>query len=295
VGDVSFSSLVKNELCGVYGAKHCAIAEITAIIRTCGKIDDSGIKIQTENAAIAKKCFCIIKQHLSIHGVVSIKNSRQFNRNRVYSIRTPHLKKLSLDGVGAIVQECCKRAYIRGAFLAGGSLSDPEKAYHLELVNTSKLKSEYLAGIINSFGLRAKVIERKGHYIVYLKEGENIVDLLNVMGAHLSLMNLENLRIVKDMRNNVNRQVNCETANLSKTVQASIKQINDINTIARIKGPGYLSDQLEAVAKIRLMHGEASLKEIGAMLSPPVSKSGVNHRLRKISEIADNLRGLSKH
>ncbi|MDR1559917.1 MAG: DNA-binding protein WhiA [Clostridiales bacterium] len=289
---MSFSSLVKKELCGVYGAEHCAAAEIAAIVSVCGTVNASNIRIQTENAAVAKKYFRLIKKQFKLQGDVSIRNSRQFSRSRVYSVSTPIIEKiLNAEKKGGFNRECCKRAYIRGAFLSGGSLSDPEKAYHLEFVNADRQKSEYLADIIHSFGLKARIIERKAHYIVYLKEGENIVDLLNIMGAHLSLMNLENTRIVKDMRNNVNRQVNCETANLSKTVRASVKQINDINTIARIKGLGYLSDQLEDVAELRLMYEEASLKEIGAMLSPPVGKSGVNHRLRKISEIAENLRG----
>ena len=288
---MSFSSLVKGELCGIYGVTHCSKAEMSAIIDTCGIINDSGIVMQTENAAVAKKYFCLIKKHLKLQGEVSIRNSRQFNRSRVYIVYTPLTEKLLYEKGDVVNRECCKRAFIRGAFLAGGSLSDPEKSYHLEFVNTDWAKSEYLAEMINSCGLKARVIKRKSHYIVYLKEGENIVDLLNIMGAHVSLLNLENLRIVKDMRNYVNRQVNCETANSLKTVEASIKQINDIKTIARIKGLGFLSEQLEAVAEIRLTHVNASLKEIGAMLSPPVSKSGVNHRLRKISEIADNLRG----
>ena len=289
---MSFSSLVKNELCGLYGPKHCMIAEIAAIINFSGVINESGATIKTENAAVAKKFFCLAKKSYNIHGDVSIKNNRQFNRSRVYSVRMPVTENLRLHGVGeAVTKGCCKRAYIRGAFLAGGSLSDPEKAYHLEIGNTDRQKSEDLAEMIRGFNLKARIIRRKRHYIVYLKEGENIVDLLNIMGAHLSLLNMENLRIVKDMRNNVNRQVNCETSNLSKTVQASIKQINDINIISNVKGLGYLSDQLKEAAEIRLMYKEASLKEIGAMMSPPVSKSGVNHRLRKISEIAENIRG----
>ena len=288
---MSFSSLVKNELCGIYGQKHCSIAEIKAIVNTCGTVNETGIGIRTENAAVAKRFFMLVKKIFKTQGDVSIRNSRQFNRSRVYSVRIPLIEKIREDRGGeAALKECCKRAYIRGAFLAGGSLSDPEKAYHLEIVNPDRKKSEELAEMISSFGLKARIIERKGHFIVYLKEGENIVDLLNIMGAHLSLMNMENLRIIKDMRNNVNRQVNCETSNLSKTVLASIKQIKDINTIARMRGLGYLTDQLKEAAELRLMYEEASLKEIGAMLSPPVSKSGVNHRLRKISEIAENLR-----
>ncbi|MDR2649585.1 MAG: DNA-binding protein WhiA [Clostridiales bacterium] len=289
---MSFSSLVKNELRGIYGADHCVAAEMAAIINACGSINETGVRIQTENAGVAKKYFCLVKKLFKLQIDVSIRNSRQFNRSRVYSVSAPLIGKIPDIGIMDVPErECCKRAYIRGAFLSSGSLSDPEKAYHLEFVYADREKSAYLASIISSFGLKAKVIERKGHYIVYLKEGENIVDLLNIMGAHLSLMDLENLRIVKDMRNNVNRQVNCETANLTKTVRASVKQIEDINTIARIKGLGYLSDQLEEVAEIRLIYEAASLKELGAMLSPPVGKSGVNHRLRKISEIAENLRG----
>jgi len=268
------------------------IAETAALIDTCGTINDTSAGIRTENAAVAKKFFYLTKKCFKLQGDVSIRNIRQFNRNRVYSVRVPLIEKVLISEKGEMTsRECCKRAYIRGAFLAGGSLTDPEKAYHLEKVNTKIEKCEELAEIINYFGLKARIIKRKGHYIVYLKEGENIVDLLNIMGAHLSLMNMENLRIVKDMRNNINRQVNCETSNLSKTVQASIKQINDIKTIENMKGLGFLDDHLKAAAEVRMMNQEASLKEIGAMLSPPVSKSGVNHRLRKISEIAENIRG----
>jgi len=190
-----------------------------------------------------------------------------------------------------VERDCCRRAYIRGAFISGGSLSDPEKTYHMEFVNSSQSLITSLSRIIGGFGAHSRVIRRKSHYIAYLKEGEHIVDLLNVMGAHLSLMDLENLRIVKDMRNNVNRIVNCETANLSKVVLAAVKQINDIEYINRSKGLGYLNGQLLEVANLRLANTESSLAEIGMMLVPPVGKSGVNHRLRKISEIAESLRG----
>lgn len=190
-----------------------------------------------------------------------------------------------------VERQCCKRAYIRGAFLAVGSLNAPEKHYHLEFICPDKPCATALKHVIACFGISAKITERKSHYIVYLKEGENIVDLLNIMGAHRSLMKFENARILKDMRNNVNRAVNCETYNLTKTAQSAAKQINDINAIANARGLGCLSEQLQEVARLRLLHNEASLKEIGEMLSPPVGKSGVNHRLRKISEIAQNLRG----
>ncbi len=313
---MSFSSKVKKELSSYYGtARHCNIAEIAGIINTCGTIKISAksvsIKIQTENAVVAKKYFTLIKKTFNINCVVSIRKSRQLKRNRLYCVTVNDycsaIKLLSATGImvndltpikvrknvnpTVIKSECCKRAYIRGAFISGGSLSDPEKSYHLEFINTDGDLSNALLDMINFFGLRSKIIYRKGYYVVYLKEGENIVDLLNIMGAHLSLMDLENVRIVKDMRNTVNRIVNCETANLSKTVCASIKQVDDINFIFEKKGSDFLSEQLLDVAKLRLMYPEASLKEIGAMLSPSVGKSGVNHRLRKISMIAENLRG----
>ncbi|MCL2351187.1 MAG: DNA-binding protein WhiA [Firmicutes bacterium] len=301
---MSFSSDVKAELCGIYPeAGHCAVAEIAGIINTCGGADENGVRIQTENAVIAKKFFTLIKRNFNIQSQVSIKNHKKFAKSRVYCvmINEPEAAAKIADAAGvsggksispAVVRnDCCKRAYIRGAFISGGSLSDPEKTYHLEFVNTEIGLLKGLSRLMASFGLRSKVIKRKSHYIAYLKEGENIVDLLNVMGAHLSLMNLENVRIVKDMRNSVNRMVNCETANLSKTVSAAQKQIKDIEFISKIRGLGFLSGQLEEAARARLEYPEANLKEIGAMLSPPVGKSGVNHRLRKICEIADSIRG----
>jgi DNA-binding protein WhiA len=183
-----------------------------------------------------------------------------------------------------------KKCYIRGAFLGGGSVSNPEKTYHLEFVNQDYEHSKDLKELINSFNMDAKIVKRKNHHIVYLKEGEQIVDILNVMEAHLALMDLENVRIIKEMRNNVNRIVNCETANLKKTVSAAVRQVEDIEYIDKTVGLSSLPKNLEEIARYRIKFTEASYKELGAMLDPPVGKSGVNHRLRKISTIADRLR-----
>ncbi len=310
--DLSFSSNVKNELCKVHTeARHCNIAEITAIINTCGIITDAplALKIQTENAAVAKKFFTLTKKTFNVKCEISIRKNIMQKNKRVYSVfvsDAPSAEKiLNAGGLydksgGRVVKRinpvvisssCCVKSYIRGAFISGGSLSDPEKTYHLEFVNSDEDLSGQLLRLINSFPLSAKQITRKGHYVIYLKEGENIVDLLNIMGAHNSLMSLENLRIVKEMRNAVNRKVNCETSNLTKTVNAAVRQIQDIKFINEKKGLSYLTEQLEEVARIRLMHQDVSLKELGEMLTPAISKSGVNHRLRKICEIAENLRG----
>ncbi len=185
-----------------------------------------------------------------------------------------------------VQQGCCKRAFIRGAFLAAGSMSNPQKAYHFEIVCGSDRQAQQLKDMINSFGMDAKIVARKKNQVVYVKEGEHIVDLLNIMEAHQALLNLENVRIVKEMRNSVNRQVNCETANISKTVNAAVRQIEDIRFIQAKRGLESLPDNLREIALLRLEFPDAPLKELGTYLNPPVGKSGVNHRLRRISEIA---------
>ena len=191
----------------------------------------------------------------------------------------------------ALVQAvCCKRAYIRGAFIAAGSMSDPSKSYHFEIVCGELAQAEYVRDMINSFDLDAKIVTRKKTFVVYLKEGSQIVDVLNIMEAHIALMELENVRILKEMRNSVNRKVNCETANIHKTVSAAVRQIEDIRYIQQKIGFEQLSEGLAEIARLRLEQPEATLKELGMMLSTPVGKSGVNHRLRKLSDIAETLR-----
>ena len=189
-----------------------------------------------------------------------------------------------------ISEESYKRAYIRGAFLGGGSISNPEKTYHLEFVTHNLDYAKELSDLINSYGLSSKVIQRKSSYVIYIKEGEQIVDLLNIIGAHSSLLELENIRIMKEMRNNVNRLVNCETANLSKTVNAAVRQVESIKMIQNEIGLNRLPKNLREIAELRLEYPDESLKELGAMLNPPVGKSGVNHRLRRIEKIAEELR-----
>lgn len=312
---MSFSSKVKSEVAKFFAdANHCNIAEMSALINMCGhidrKYDNIKIKVQTENIHVATKFYLLLKKTFLIDAEVSVKRSSQAGSNSIYSVvvnkNNEAVKLLTVTGmlknvdndlniindinINIINKMCCKRAYIRGAFLAAGSVSNPEKTYHLEFAVNHYRHSLSLQNLINYFNMDAKMIERKGHYVVYLKEGEKIVDLLNVIGAHISLMDLENLRIIKDMRNNVNRLVNCETANLNKTVSASIKQLSEIEYIQETIGLNSLPELLEEVAIKRLMYPEASLKELGEMLSPTVGKSGVNHRLKKISAIAETIK-----
>lgn len=186
--------------------------------------------------------------------------------------------------------EAEKRRMIRNAFLQSGSISDPEKFYHLEIVFQSEEEAHQIKILMEDFELGGKIVERKGHYVVYLKEGAQIADMLRVMEASLALMEFENIRIVKEMRNSINRQVNCEAANLGKTISAAVKQVEDIKFISSKVGLENLPEGLAETARKRLEYPEAALKELGELMDPPLGKSGVNHRLKKLSELADNLR-----
>jgi DNA-binding protein WhiA len=314
---MSFSSIAKNEICRIVEDKECCqMAELSAILRMSGTIrifgkHGMGFRITTENPAIARRIFTLLKSEFKIHTDIMVKKNSSLKKNNVYMLdvsselgaknillKTGILREneegtISFHnklGNELIKRSCCRRAYLRGAFLGGGSLSNPEKTYHMEFVTNSQEHAEELMKLINSFNLNSKVIQRKNNHIVYLKEGENIIDLLNIIGAHTALLDLENVRIYKEMRNNVNRLVNCETANLSKTVDAAVRQAESIRTIKEKTGLKKLPLGLREVAELRLNYPDISLKELGEMLSPPIGKSGVNHRLRKIEKIAEELR-----
>ena len=311
---MSFSGMVKEELFRQIGsARHCKMAELAAMLCSCGKMEyfsgESKLKIQTENEAVARKCFTLLQKTFNIERKVSVRENSHLKRVKVYVIEISDPEEIQVifqalrlvaDSVGhgalmlvdmlLVQQNCCKRAFIRGAFLASGSISDPEKGYHFEIVCPDRGKAEQLQGIIRSFHVEAKIVVRKKSYVVYVKEGAQIVDMLAVMEANVALMDLENIRILKEMRNTVNRKVNCEAANINKTVNAAVRQVEDIQLISRTVGFESLTDALAQVARLRLKYPDATLKELGMMLNPQVGKSGVNHRLRKLSEIADELR-----
>lgn len=288
---MSFSSEVKEELAKhISPGRHCQIAELAAMMNFCGQIgrDKDGrytIGFQTENAAVARKGFTLLKKTYNIDTDVAM--SEEQMQDFFQKMGNPEEPVSSL----LIKNSCCQRAFLRGAFLSIGSISDPQKSYHLEFVCTDEDKARQLQRVIQGFGIDAKIVVRKKYYVVYLKEGESIVDMLNICEAHVSLMKLENMRILKEMRNSINRKVNCETANITKTVNASTRQVDDIEYIRDHYGFSRLSDNLREMAEARLEHPDAPLKELGEYLDPPVGKSGVNHRLRKLSELADRLRG----
>lgn len=308
---MSFSGMVKEELSRQIGtARHCKIAELTALLCAGGRIEDGcRLRFQMENDSVVRKYFTLLQKTFNIETVITVRESSSAKKGYIYTVelcdaeeirRVLQGTKLSADEDGetlyltntiTLQKVCCKRAFIRGAFLSAGSMSDPEKSYHFEIVCPEEKKAVQLQNVIRSFEIDAKIVQRKKSYVVYVKEGAQIVDMLAIMEAGNSLMNLENIRIVKEVRNSVNRKVNCETANLNKTVNAAVKQVADIRLIRQRVGFQSLNPGLAEIAELRLQYPEASLKELGMMLTPHVGKSGVNHRLRKLSQIAEELRG----
>lgn len=311
---MSFSLEIKEELeTKIDSAKHCQIAEFAAIMAFCGKIRRKsggcmGIVLTTENEVVERK---VAELAIRAFGAQESSFTVEYEgkNNRIINIFIDDEKLIAkilmaikwcddnftkVEPVFVnhriIQKECCKRAFIRGAFLAAGSISDPNKSYHYEIVCEYEEDALQMQEILRFFNLDAKVIQRKRNYITYIKEGNNITDVLNIMGAFVSQMKLYNVMILKGMRNDVNRKVNCETANLNKTIEAAVKQIRDIEYVRDTVGLESLSDGLRDVAIIRLQNPDMKLKDIGELLTPQVGKSGVNHRLRKISELAEKLR-----
>ena len=299
---VSFSGSAKAEICRSLPQKRCcALAQCFGVLLFCNSFTSTSVRIITEchefSASLPmlfKKAFGITfdvmpekdaigKLAFQIHNpdkIATIMHSCGFDPADTLSL---HLNLAVLE------DDCCKAAFLKGAFLAGGSVTDPEKGYHLELVTGNERKAFQIQTMIREFELDAKIIRLKKYFVVYLKEGSNIVDFLNICEAHVSLMQFENERIVKEMRNSINRRVNCETANISKTVNAATKQIADIEKIRDRYGFANLPENLKEMAEVRMEHPDTSLKELGQYLNPPVGKSGVNHRLRKLSEIAEQI------
>ena len=312
---MSFSAETKNELARIFSDNECCnISELSAIVRLAGSIQIAGykklnLKISTELNSTARKIFKLLKSNFGINTEISVNKNQMLKRNSSYVLMVTSemgaenlLRELGIlsreEGFftmnkvpeDLIKDNECIRAFIRGAFLGGGSISDPEKNYHLEFVANNEEFAESLKNLINSLGFNSKTVSRKNNYVVYLKESEQISDLLNIIGAHQALLSLESTKIVKEMRNNVNRLVNCETANLSKTVNAAVRQIENIKYIQSKVGLDHLPPNLREIAELRVDNEDLTLKELGEMASPELSKSAVNHRLRKIEQIADDLR-----
>lgn len=308
---MSFSSEVKKELFAVeVKPRHCQLAELAAMLSGSGEVSVKNGRMQaaffTENEQAALRYVRLLRQA----GGIFAETAQAGSTYRVDLTDQADVKKLLLllkvlDSSGSLrkgmedshndvtladglllQKSCCKRAFLRGAFLAAGSISNPKKSYHFEIVCCGQARAEQVREQLGCFGLDARIVTRKKHEVVYLKEGSQIVDALNIMGAHSALMNLENVRIIKEMRNDINRIVNCETANINKTVHAAYRQQEAIRYLQKQGILKSLPKQLQEIAALRMEYPQAAIRELGAYCDPPVGKSGVNHRLRRLEETA---------
>lgn len=313
---MSFSLNTKNELARIEPEKKCCmLAEIAGFIRMCGSIRLAGggkfhIIMTTENPAVARHYKKLIKDYFGTDAVLEVGQGNSLKKGRAYNLAIgPEdlseqiLRETGIlmvkegmnyisDGIyeGLIKTKCCRKACLRGIFLAAGTITDPEKAYHIEINCSSQILAGDVKKLINSFvDLHAKVSVRKKNCAVYVKEAEQIMDILAILGAHSQIFAFENVRITKEIRNKANRINNCDNANIDKAVKAAEKQILWIHRIEEKKGLRFLPDKLYEVAVLRLDHPEATLQELADMMDPPMKKSGINNRFRKIEELANKL------
>ena len=310
---MTFSKDTKDELAHIVPEKNCCIlAEIAGFIRVCGTIKLMGggkfkVVLTTEHNAVARHYKTLIKAYFDVDPIVEIGRSQAINKGKVYlmSLGPEELSEQILretgilmlrggmnyisDGIyeGLIKTKCCRKAYLRGLFLGTGTMSNPEKGYQFEIVCDSEILAGDVKRLINGFiDIHAKVIVRKGQYVVYVKAASQILDLLAIMGAHTQYFAFEDTRMKKELVNRANRIQNCDQANIDKTVMASEKQISDIRAVTARGGMDILPKKLREIALLRLENPDASMTEIGAMLDPPLKKAGVNNRFARIAELA---------
>ncbi|EHR3632369.1 DNA-binding protein WhiA [Listeria monocytogenes] len=308
---MSFASETKKELTHMDVSDSDAKVELAAFIRMNGAISFSSqlviMDVQTENAAIARRMYQLLKDLYEVPIELLVRRKMKLKKNNVYIVRLksgtrgilgdlrilepPMTFTKSIDR-GFVKKRSAKRAYLRGAFLASGSVNNPEtSSYHLEIFSVYEEHNEAICALMNQFDLNARTLERKNGFITYLKEAEKITEFLSIIGATSALLHFEDVRIMRDMRNSVNRLVNCETANLNKTINAAVRQIDNIKYIQSTVGLEALPERLREIAALRIANEDVTLKELGEMLTTgQVSKSGINHRLRKLDQIAERLR-----
>ncbi len=289
---MSFSSNIKKTLCQAEAeCENCFCAELAGIMSFSAQLNSDRLKFVTENKYIAERIAKCIYE--CIGEIVSFSASRNI---RIDISDKGALKRIRDKTSFAddnfeetLKNDCCRRAYIRGAFLGGGCVLNPERNYHLEFDTKYKISVERLSNIMISCSISPKKTYRKGHYLVYLKGSDDIADLLGLMGASMGALEFYSVQMEKDVRNSINRQINCEVANQNKISRASSRQLAAIKKIKSKSKMSKLPDVLQEIARMRLKYPDVSLKELGGMLDPPLGKSGVNHRLNRIIEYADQL------
>ncbi|WP_018247915.1 DNA-binding protein WhiA [Orenia marismortui] len=313
---MSFTDDVKNEVARKEDLDSCCqLAELAALIKLDGSLEivrhKLALKLVSQNASVARRVYKLLKEQFNFFTEIVVRKKMYLDKKNYYIIKVPPqegVKKL-LVNCGLIEEgyqinykikdefmnnKCCQKAYLRGLFLAAGSISHPESEYHLEMSISYQEYAKEVIKLFNNFEIDIKFRNKQDNYLLYLKKSDDIVKVLNIIGAYSSLFQFENTRVYKGIRNNVNRLVNCETANLNKTVSAAQRQLDDIELIENLKGLDKLSPSLKEIAHLRRENPYASLKELGELLSPPLSKSGINNRLRRIKKMADKIRKSSK-
>ncbi|MEN6389642.1 MAG: DNA-binding protein WhiA [Syntrophomonas sp.] len=306
---MSFSNEVRNEVARYIPDKPCCRkSELASLLLFAGQVEKTAngqlLKITVENAATARKIYQYVKEFSPWPATVESEAKNRFRKSRAYDvvIEPKDSDKEVLEEMGLLYptarrhapwnllgKSCCRRSFIRGLFLTRGFINRPEGNYHLELVLGDTRLAAEVQKLLQKMGLKAGCIERKNHLVVYLKDSEKIADFLRLIGASKALLDFENARILKSMRNTVNRQVNCETANLVKTIDASVRQVELMEKLIQSQRWEMLSPQLKELAMVRLKYPDSTLKELGEMLNPPLSKSGAAYRMRKLEQTAEEL------
>lgn len=316
----SFSSGVKNELSQQVGkARHCQVSELSAILSLCphASAGQRGFSVSSEQHAVCEKVYLLMQHLFHVSGEVTCRRGRNgssVHRCQVMyrgtsllkavlketrlTVREGRFQENEVEQTQGLYQRtCCRRSYIRGAFLSCGSVNDPQRNYHIEFLSARRSSAERIRQFLLEYDIECRILDRtrsrrqapaRVTYVVYLKNAEQLSDVLGVMGASKSLLDLENIRVEKDMKNRVQRQVNCETANLHKTVSTAVRQIKAIEYLQQHGLFSQLQDELQQIALARQENPELTLQQLGALMDPPVSKSGANHRLMKLVSIAED-------
>ena len=298
---MSFSGDVKKELCRMELEKNCCNrAELAGIFAFSGMMRGKDFIMRTENELVAKRAATLILMLFDVR--VDIETVQRGAKGKLYSLCLSenmgqktilsalglyeNMVKFAIDPFIA-TEPCCARAFLRGAFLGGGSVNAPQRSYHFEIETHYFGLSRDLSALLSDLDFETKTVTRKSSYVTYIKDSEVIGDVLATMGATGSMMELYNAKIEKELNNAVNRRVNCDTANLTKTVNAAVAQTASIKHLIAKQGEEAIPEHLRELAMLRLKYPEASLSELGEMLSTPISKSGVNHRLKKLMQLAE--------
>ena len=311
---MAYTADVKSELMQSPVLKDCcAGGERTALLLLSGGISRCGLgryrlTFGSENAAVVRYCFTQLKRAFALAPEIRAVRSNQRGEHIRYQLQLEGeeaaglLDRLGLldpkqllgirmrPGRAILSRECCRKAYLRGAFLACGWISQPEKAYHFEFAAPDEEQAKTLQELIARWDVQARISARKSQQIVYVKKSEDVETLLGVLGASSALLTFENVRIMKSLRNDLNRQMICDDFNTDKTVRAAAQQLDDIAVIEKYLGLGKLPASLRQAAEARIASPDATLSQLGELMDPPAAKSAVNKRIRRLGELAQKLR-----